>query len=69
MSDLFEMVGVKPELAEQQVQKKENRWYDTIPWLSVIILILIVGGCLFCQSNHDKRSVLHGSEKLYNCSM
>ena len=25
MSDLFEMVGVKPELAEQQVQKKENR--------------------------------------------
>ena len=31
MSDLFEIVGVKPELAEQQVQKKENRWYDTIP--------------------------------------
>ena len=57
MSDLFEIVGVKPELAEQQVQKKENRWYDTIPWLSVL------------QSNHDKRSVLHGSEKLYNCSM
>ena len=49
MSDLFEIVGVKPELAEQQVQKKENRWYDTIPWLSVIILILIVGGCLFCN--------------------
>ena len=41
MSDLFEIVGVKPELAEQQVQKKENRWYDTIPWLSVIILILV----------------------------
>ena len=49
MSDLFEMVGVKPELAEQQVPEKENRWYDTIPWLSVIILILIVGGCLFCN--------------------
>ena len=49
MSDLFEIVGVKPELAEQQVPEKENRWYDTIPWLSVIILILIVGGCLFCN--------------------
>ena len=49
MSELFEIVGVKPELAEQQVQKKANRWYDTIPWLSVIILILIVGGCLFCN--------------------
>ena len=49
MSDLFEIVGVKPELAEQQVPEKENRWYDTIPWLSVIILILIVGGCLFCK--------------------
>ena len=46
MSDLFEIVGVKPELAEQQVPEKENRWHDTIPWLSVIILILIVGGCL-----------------------
>ena len=50
MSDLFEIVGVKPELAEQQVQKKENRWYDTIPWLSVIILILIVGGCPAIES-------------------
>ena len=49
MSDLFEIVGVKPELAEQQVPEKENRWHDTIPWLSVIILILIVGGCLFCN--------------------
>ena len=67
MSDLFEIVGVKPELAEQQVPEKENRWYDSMVvchhsdtdrgWLSVL------------QSNHDKRPVLHGSEKLYNCSM
>ena len=34
MSDLFEMVGVKPELAEQQVPEKENRWYQGVPWLS-----------------------------------
>ena len=66
MSELFEIVGAMPELAEQQVPEKANRWYDTIPWLSVIILILIVGGCLFCNRIMTKDPYIHGSDKLYN---
>ena len=49
MNDPFEIVGVRPELLERQVPEKENRWYQGVPWLSVIVLLIIVGGCLFCK--------------------
>ena len=49
MNDPFEIVGVRPELLERQAPEKENRWYQGVPWLSVIILLIIVGGCLFCK--------------------
>lgn len=49
MNDPFEIVGVRPELLERQAPEKENRWYQGVPWLSVIILLIIAGGCLFCK--------------------
>ena len=49
MNDPFEIVGVRPELLERQAPKKENRWYQGVPWLSVIVLLIIAGGCLFCK--------------------
>ena len=49
MNDPFEIVGVRPELLERQAPEKENRWYQGVPWLSVIVLLIIAGGCLFCK--------------------
>lgn len=49
MNDPFEIVGVRPELLERQAPEKENRWYQEVPWLSVIVLLIIAGGCLFCK--------------------
>jgi peptide/nickel transport system permease protein len=49
MNESFEIVGVKPELLERQVPEKENRWYQGVPWLAVIVLLIIAGGCLFCK--------------------
>ena len=49
MNDPFEIVGVRPELLERQAPEKENRWYQGVPWLSVIVLLIITGGCLFCK--------------------
>ena len=49
MNDPFEIVGVRPELLECQAPEKENRWYQGVPWLSVIVLLIIAGGCLFCK--------------------
>ena len=49
MNDPFEIVGVKPELVERQVPEKENRWYQGVPWLSVIVFLIIAVGCLFCD--------------------
>ena len=45
MNDPFEIVGVRPELLERQAPEKENRWYQGVPWLSVIVLLIIAGGC------------------------
>lgn len=39
MNDPFEIVGVRPELLERQAPEKENRWYQGVPWLSVIVLL------------------------------
>lgn len=44
MNDPFEIVGVRPELLERQAPEKENRWYQGVPWLSVIVLLIIAGG-------------------------
>ena len=49
MNEPFEIVGVRPELLERQAPEKENRWYQGVPWLSVIVLLIIAGGCLFCK--------------------
>ena len=49
MNDPFEIVGVRPELLERQAPEKENRWYQGVSWLSVIALLIIAGGCLFCK--------------------
>ena len=49
MNDPFEIVGVRPELLERQAPEKENRWYQGVPWLAVIVLLIIAGGCLFCK--------------------
>ena len=43
MNDPFEIVGVRPELLERQAPEKENRWYQGVPWLSVIVLLIIAG--------------------------
>ena len=54
MNEPFEIVGVRPELLERQAPEKENRWYQGVPWLSVIVLLIIAGGCLFCNGSCQK---------------
>ena len=53
MNDPFEIVGVRPELLERQAPEKENRWYQGVPWLSVIVLLIIAGGWLSIVSIHQ----------------
>ena len=49
MNDPFEIVGIRQELQNHQMQEQENRRYRAIPWFSVVVLLIIVGGCLFCE--------------------
>ena len=49
MNDPFEIVGIRQELQNHQIEEQENRWYRAIPWFSVVVLLIIVGGCLFCE--------------------
>lgn len=49
MTDWFEVVGIKPELLQEPIPVKKEKWYKEVPWVSAVLLLVIFTGCIGCK--------------------